>query len=106
MARPGILSAMQSSWFAMGNVSDVLFGIAGSSGIRADVLGVPEILVSHIAADLILGAAHLAVLAALIWFLQRRPDLVRDQWLLALLIGGFLAATAISRVAQAISGWQ
>jgi PAS domain S-box-containing protein len=69
-------------------------------------LGLPEILVSHIAADVILGAAHLAVLAALIWFLQRRPDLVRDQWLLALLIGGFLAATAISRVSQAISGQQ
>src|SRR5947209_10623661 len=63
------------------------------------------IFIAQSAADLILAASYLAVLAGLVWFLRRRPDLAREHWLLGLLIGCFLALAALTRIADAVAPW-
>jgi len=77
----------------MNAISHWLLGIAGGTQL-------------HAAADLILAASYLAIFGALVWFLRRRPDLVRDHRLLAFLVGCFLALSAVARLADAISIWQ
>jgi two-component sensor histidine kinase len=86
-------------------ISDWLFGTAGAAPLEADMLPRPDILIAQTAADLILAVSYLAILGGLIWFLRRRPDLVRDHRLLAFLIGCFLALSALARLADAISAW-
>jgi two-component sensor histidine kinase/PAS domain-containing protein len=86
-------------------ISDWLFGAAARSPLESDRLLGPEIQIAQTAADLILAISYLAILGGLIWFLRRRPDLVRDHWLLGLLIGCFLALSAVVRCADAISAW-
>ncbi len=90
----------------MSAVLDWLFGPDGGTPLEGDMLRWPESLVPQIAADLILAAGYLGILAALIWFFRRRPDLVRDHRLLAYLIGGFLALSAIVQLADAVSVWR
>jgi hypothetical protein len=90
----------------MSAISDWLFGTAGGTPLEGDMLRRPDILIPQAAADLILATSYLAIVAGLIWFLRRRPDLVRDHRLLALLIGCFLALSAAARLADAISTWR
>jgi PAS domain S-box-containing protein len=86
-------------------VAQIAFGAGTQVPIPAQLSGQAELLVPHVAADVILAGSYLVVLGGLIWFLRRRPDLVRDHWLLALLIGCFLAVIAVARLADAISVW-
>src|SRR5947209_8195475 len=90
----------------MSAISDWLFGAAGAARLEGDMLRRPDILIPQAAADLILATSYLAILSGLIWFLRRRPDLVRDHRLLALLIGCFLALSAAARLVDAISIWR
>ena len=90
----------------MSAISDWLFGTAGEMPLEGDMLRRPDILIPQAAADLILATSYLAILSGLIWFLRRRPDLVRDHRLLALLIGCFLALSAAARLVDAISIWR
>lgn len=86
-------------------IANWLFGAAGEAGLEGDMLQRSEILISQAAPDLILAMSYLAILAGLIWFLRRRPDLVRDHRLLAFLIACFLALSAAVRLIDAISAW-
>jgi len=89
----------------MSAISDWLFAAAGGARLEGDMLQRPYILIPQAAADLILAISYLAILAGLIWFLRRRPDLVRDHRLLAFLIGCFLVLSAAARLVDAISTW-
>lgn len=89
----------------MNAISAWLFAVAGGTPLEGDVLRRPDMLILQTAADLILAASYLAILAGLIWFLRRRPDLIRDHRLLAVLVGCFLALSAVVRLADAISIW-
>src|SRR2546430_2099312 len=90
----------------MSAISDWLFGTAGEMPLEGDMLRRPDILIPQAAADLILATSYLAILSGLIWFRRRRPDLVRDHRLLALLIGCFLELSGAARLVDAISIWR
>ena len=89
----------------MVHFAQMAFGAGTNARISADLSGQVDLLIPHVAADVILAGSYLVVLGGLIWFLRRRPDLVRDHWLLGLLIGCFLAVIAVARLADAISAW-
>ena len=89
----------------MNAVSDWLFGTAGATLPRGGAAVRSDLLIAQTAADLILAASYLAILAGAIWLLRRRGDLVRNHRMLAFLIGGFLALSAVARLADAISLW-
>ena len=86
----------------MVHFAQMAFGAGTHARIPADLSGQADLLIPHVAADVILAGSYLVVLGGLIWFLRRRPDLVRDHWLLGLLIGCFLAVIAVARLADAI----
>ena len=90
----------------MSVILDWLFGTVGGTPLQLDTLRRPDILIPQTVGDLVLATSYLAVLAVLIWFLRRRPDLVRDHRLLAFLTGCFLALSAVARLADAISIWR
>ena len=74
---------------------------------RADQLpGRGHVLAPQIAADFIIAASFLAALWAFVWFLRRRPDLVREHQLFAWLLAAFIAAAALSSVVDVVTIFQ
>ena len=74
---------------------------------RADQLPGPgHVLAPQIAADFIIAASFLAALWAFVWFLRRRPDLVREHQLFAWLLAAFIAAAALSSVVDVVTIFQ
>ena len=65
-----------------------------------------NILAPQVAADLIIAGSFLAALWAVVWFLRRRPDLVRDHQLFAWLLAAFILAAALSSVIDIVTIFQ
>ena len=69
-------------------------------------VGAVNVLAPQIAADFIIAASFLAALWAVVWFLRRRPDLVRDHQLFAWLVAAFVVAAALSSVVDILGIFQ
>ena len=65
-----------------------------------------HVLAPQVAADLIIAGSFLAALWAVVWFLRRRPDLVRDHQLFAWLLAAFILAAALSSVVDIVTIFQ